>query len=453
MKMKKLLVLGLTTATAFALTGCGDDDELNFDDFEGPEYGDAFKDPNDIVAEIDFWHTMGASNKLLLDGMVTEFNKIYPNIKINHSAQGDYDDLKDKISTAIVADTQPNLAFCYPDHVAAYLSQQVVVDLGQYIWSETDAYAIDETEQADFVEAYWNEGKVYNKLGTMFSFPYAKSTEVMFYNKTLMDQNNWDVPQTWDQVWALSEQIKATYPDKMPFSYDSESNMVITLLEQYGLPYTSNDFNDRYTFNTTEAIELFKKIQTNYNKGYFYTSALNEDNYGSTDFTAGNLLMTVGSSGGASYNEPPKDGNGDYAFEYGVATIPQKDVNERKVIQQGPSLVILEGTEDENLASWLFIKHITNTTNSAIYAASTGYSPVRNSSVETDIFKNALKAGTIQANVLEVAVNQNDAYFTSPAFNGSSEARAQMGKIMEKICLSGTDVAAAFQAAYDELTK
>lgn len=448
---KKLLVGSLTVLSALTLSGC-DNDETN-NNYTGPEYGDTFKDPSEITATISFWHTMGAANQLLLDGMITEFNKTYPNITIEHSAQGGYDDLKDKVSTAIIGGNQPNLAFCYPDHVASYLSQQVVVDLGQYIYSATEDYAISEEDQEDFVEAYWDEGTVYNSLGTMFSFPYAKSTEVMFYNKTLFNENNWDVPETWDDVWELSAEIKTTYPDKMPFSYDSESNMVITLLEQNKLPYTSSDPSNRYTFNTTEAVDLFTDIQEYYNKGYFYTSALNNDNYGSTDFTAGNLLMTVGSSGGASYNEPPKDGNGEYMFEYGVTTVPQVDVNNRKVIQQGPSLVILEGTEDQQLASWLFIKHLTNTQNSAIYAASTGYSPVRNSSTQTDIFKNALSQGTIQANVLQVAVNQNDAYFTSAAFNGSSDARAQMGFIMEKICISQTDVATAFKSAYDELTK
>ncbi len=448
---KKLFVAGLTTLSVLGLTGCFDDD--SYDDYVAPEYGDEFKDPTEITATVEFWHTMGAANQLLLEGMIADFNKTYPNITINHSAQGGYDDLKEKISTAIIGNNQPNLAFCYPDHVASYLSQQVVVDLGQYIWSGTDEYAISAEDQKDFVEAYWDEGTVYNSLGTMFSFPYAKSTEVMFYNKTLFEENNWDVPQTWDEVWALSEKSLEVYPDKMPFSYDSESNMVITLLEQNGLPYTSTDSTHRYTFNTTEAVNLFTKIQGYYNKGYFYTSALNNDNYGSADFTAGNLLMTVGSSGGASYNEPPKDGLGEYIFEYGVTTIPQVDTEDRKVIQQGPSLVILEGTEDEQLASWLFIKHITNTNNSAIYAAATGYSPVRNSSTETTVFKTALEQNTIQANVLKVAVSQNDAYFTSAAFNGSSDARTQMGFIMEKICLSQTDVATAFKAAYDELTK
>ena len=57
--------------------------------------------------------------------------------------------------------------------------------------------------------------------------------------------------------------------------------------------------------------------------------------------------------------------------------------------------------------------------------------------------------------MVKVGLEQADAYFTSPAFNGSSTARTQVGALLAK-CMSGTtsDVDAliddSFEEAYDE---
>ncbi|MFI3328987.1 MAG: extracellular solute-binding protein [bacterium] len=452
MKFKKVLTLGLVATSALTLSACG-----------GSSSSDG----------IVFWHTMGEANMAVLDSIIADFNKIYPEIKVTHAAQGGFDELKEKVSTAIQGGNEPNLTYVYPDHVASYLSQQVVVDLDTFIdntnkisstgIATTDAFEDDiigysTDEQNDFIEGYWNEGKVYNSLGTMFSLPFSKSTEAMYYNKTAFDANGWSVPTTWDEMWALCATIKATegYEDVTPFGYDSENNMFITLLEQNNLPYTSNDASNRYTFNTTEAVSLFTDIQKYYNAGYFTTKALSEDEYTSTQFKAQDLLMTIGSTGGASYNLPDKDGDGEYVFEYGVTAIPQESNPMlgdavSKVIQQGPSLAMLNDGSEKNMQTWLFMKYLLSPEVSATYSMSTGYSPVRKSSLELDYFQEFVGLGTIQANSLQVAIEQNDSYYTSLAFNGSSNARVQVGFIMEKICLSGTDVAQAFKDAIDEL--
>ncbi len=450
MNFKKLCILGLAPTVAFSMTGCDGGTAST----GRPTYGDMHTNPADVVAEIDFWHNMGAANQAILDSMISEFNKIYPNIKVSHSAQGGWEDLYSKVTTAINGGNEPNLAFAYPDHVASYLTQQVVVDLDQFIYSGNPDYAIDSEAQEDFIESAWEEGQVYNSYGTMFSFPYAKSTEVLYYNATLFEANNWDVPTTWDEMWALCETMKTTYPDKTPLGYDSESNLAITLLEQSGLGYTAAFGDENYLFNNQASEDLFTPLVNYYEKGYFTTSALNDDNHSSSEFIAQSFLMTVGSTGGASYNQPASDSLGNPVFDYGVATIPQVDVNNKKAIQQGPSLVMLNGTSMENEATWLFMQFITNTNNSAIYGASTGYAPVRYSSLETDIFKLFLQGeGDIKVDSVKTYINQLDAHFTSPAFNGSTKARQEIGFFIEDICLKKYSVKDALQNAYNALVK
>ena len=49
--------------------------------------------------------------------------------------------------------------------------------------------------------------------------------------------------------------------------------------------------------------------------------------------------MCIGSTGGATYQQP-KQTNGVYEFEVGIAPIPQVDPAKPKVISQGPSVCI-----------------------------------------------------------------------------------------------------------------
>ena len=69
---------------------------------------------------IKFYHTMGANLRAVLEAYIEEFNALYPNITIEHSQVGNYDDVREQISTEISVGNQPNIAYCYPDHVALY---------------------------------------------------------------------------------------------------------------------------------------------------------------------------------------------------------------------------------------------------------------------------------------------------------------------------------------------
>lgn len=82
---------------------------------------------------ITFYHTMGENLRNVLDKYIKQFNKIYPNITIQHQQVGGYDDVRDKIKTELLTNQGPNMAYCYPDHVALYNTANCVVDLYEYM--------------------------------------------------------------------------------------------------------------------------------------------------------------------------------------------------------------------------------------------------------------------------------------------------------------------------------
>ena len=113
--------------------------------------------------EITFYHTMGANLRTVLDKYIVEFNKMYPNIKITHSQEGGYDDVRDKISKELTVGNQPNIAYCYPDHVALYNLAGSVATLDKFIDSKTEVtdalgnktiVGFTDEQKADFIDAY-----------------------------------------------------------------------------------------------------------------------------------------------------------------------------------------------------------------------------------------------------------------------------------------------------------
>ena len=165
--------------------------------------------------------------------------------------------------------------------------------------------------------------------------------------------------------------------------------------------------------------------------------------------------MSIGSSAGATHQRPAADENGNYPFEVGIATIPQLDNTNRKVISQGPSLCIFNKTNpQEVIASWLFVKYLTtNVEFQAAFSMASGYVPVLKSVAQNEIYAESLKNADggkyISALASKVCLEQADAYYTSPAFNGSSVARDQVGALLTKcLTMAGDDLDAQIKAAF-----
>ena len=414
---------------------------------------------------IKFYNTMGANLRAVLDAYIVEFNKLYPNITIEVTQVGNYDDVREQISTEISVGNQPNIAYCYPDHVAMYNIAKAVQTLDKYIDSTVEVTRADGTteilgltaeQKADFIEGYYNEGKQFGD-GLMYTLPMSKSTEVLYYNKTFFDENNLTVPTTWAEMEEVCAKIKQIDPMSIPLGYDSEANWFITMTEQYGSPYTSAE-GDHYLFDNEQNHAFVKMFNEWYQKGYLTTQNL----YGAytsglfTSTTEVKSYMSIGSSAGATYQRPAAV-DGAYPFEVGIATIPQVDASNPKVISQGPSLCIFaKANEQEVIASWLFAKFLTTTVEfQAEFGMASGYVPVLKSvgdhPVYAEFINKADGGDNIAALSAKVCLEQENAYYTSPAFNGSSEARDQVGSLMSKcLALTTGDIDAQIATAFED---
>lgn len=450
----------LMLVSVAALSSCGNKKAIP--NFDIPEGG---YDGSEVT--ITFYHTMGSNLSDVLNLYIEEFNKLYPNIHIQHEQVGSYDDVRDQIGTELSTHSEPNIAYCYPDHVAMYNLTGAVATLDNLIDSKlsvtradgsTEILGLTDEQKNDFIEAYYNEGRQFGD-GLMYTMPFSKSTEVLYYNKTFFDANNLTLPKTWDELKDLCAKIKQIDPDSIPLGYDSEGNWFITMCEQYGSPYTSAK-GDNYLFNNEKNREFVKEFRAWYQNGYITTQTL-LGSYTSSLFTSTNgtrSYMSIGSSAGATHQRPAADTEGNYPFEVGIATIPQVNADKPKVISQGPSVCIFKkDNPQEVLASWLFIKYLTtNVSFQAEFSMASGYVPVLKSVAENPEYAkfiaNADGGKYISALSAKVCLEQESAYYTSPAFNGSSKARSQVGTLLTK-CLTidkDADVDAEIKKAFED---
>ncbi len=441
---------------------------------------------------ITFEHCMGQTLQAAVEQYVPEFNKIYPNIKVEISkGAANYDKLLETLSNKLTGANKylPSVAYCYPDHVATYKRGKKVVALDPYINSKEkvadteEIMGLTEEQVNDYFKIFYDEGSQYDD-GKTYSLPFYKSTEVLYYNKTFFDANNLTVPTTWEEMEAVCESILKIDKTCIPMVYDSESNWFITMTEQLKSGYTTTEGDKNFVFDNETNRDFVKTFSRWYKSGYVTTQEINGGSYGSKlfnlidtkDKNEINCYMCIGSTGGASYQVAEKvniNGVDQYPFEIGIAQIPQADKENQKVIQQGPSICLFKKDNPQEVAAaWLFAKYFTGSSKFQAYSSlKNGYTPVIKSAMDEPGYVamvNGLNAAQgkdknafLTVNVVQQTITQMDTYFTSAVFKGSSEARKKVGSLMQSCFVysmkEGTDtdkyIADQFKSAVSDLEK
>lgn len=471
--MKKFLMLLVVLGSLFAIASCGGNPTPKPEE----EINVVPLDTNKEIS-IEFWHAMGQVNQEIIARIIENFQTRYPNIKVTQVSLGDYTTLRDTITNGIAADEIPTVAQTYPDHVALYIDGTVARGLDPYINStleqtlangETERIGLAKSEQEQYIDGFWAEGTVYDSKGTMYSVPFNKSTEVLYYNKTMFDKYGWSVPKTWDDVANISEKFKETSEYKelqkegkavAGFTSYFDESLFLTLTKQWGGEYTKfENGKGVYAFNNNKSKAAIRWYKEQSDKGNLKTTTFFGTNYSSDAFKAGQIVMTLGSSAGASYNVPS-----DGSFEVGVAAYPQKDLNNPQVIQQGTNVTLFKRQDaQEELAGWLFMKFLTNYESALDWCTSTSYFPIRKDVLNSDDYQNHISGKMVDGdgNIIykpttqnlaqKVGLEQQDWFYTSIAFRGSSKARDEVATLVQSVLYQNVDIDKAYSDTIDAI--
>ena len=448
-----------------------------------------------LTAEVTFWHAMGQSNQVVIDEIIKAFNEIYPNIKVTHSSQGDYTNLRDKILKSMLSGQTPTIALARPDDISLYLGKRAgsvyhgSMALDEFI--NHPVYGLTNKQLEDFDLNSLKQCTSFDPNGKFYSLPFIRNTEVIYFNaswfeeKGLLEKYNLgtieyvdDIPTfvrnegavlTWEQIEEIGKffveqpEYKALSTAEKSnsyfMSYDDEARLFITLTKQWGGEYTklTGANQGEFVFNNAQSKAMVQWYKDAFDAGYFVTASAwgDPDAYTSDRFVNGQVKMVIGSSAGNSYNNP-----GD-KFVLGVLPYPQRENSANKFAFLNSVDLTLFHSQSvlEELAGWLFIKYLTTWTEGLpvekqpayIWNTRTGYLPVLNSIRNSLEYNKFLQERSLNAIAQKIALEQSEYFYSAPAFIGSSYGHDEVEYLIESVLYARFNVEDAFDHALYKL--
>ncbi len=369
--------------------------------------------------EVTFWHAMTGQQETTLTELTDQFNSENEyGITVTLVNQGSYDDLSTKLTANAAADTLPDLSQAYNSWLIPYLDK--VVHLDDFVANDYDNYE-------DIMESYREET---SQFGFINAMPFNKSTYVYFYNKTMFDELGLEAPQTWDDLLTIGK----TFLEKknmVSLGFDDMAGMLEATLRQNGCDYVSEE---GALFDTDAGQQAIDFIMEMYNNGY--ARLVGEDGYFSGPFSNQLIPAYIGSSTGVSYIT--HDG-----WELGVAPLPGN--TEKAANTAGTNIVMFSKDANQQKAAWEYLKFLTSTDATVKWAMDTGYLPVRTSAYESETYQNFMQSDATAT----ASYAQADAFFSSPAFDGSYDIQNAVNSKLEELILNKADGATAMKELVD----
>ena len=334
--------------------------------------------------EITFWSAAPASSKAVDEELVKRFHAKFPDIKVKYEVQGaNYAELSDKLAASIVAKTSPDVAMLSDVWWFKYAAAKQTVPVDDLLGHPMLKGA--GFEKADYVDSLMKD---YQFNGKQWGMPYARSTPLFYYNKSIWSAAGLPDrgPKTWTEMdeWATKIMPKMG-AGKSAFTHVKGSSYIAwtfhAMIWQFGGRYSDEKFN--MLMNSPEGIAAGNYVRSQiFEKKYANVTSANETD----DFVSGQTASMMSSTGGLKGILDRAKGK----FEVGTAFLPE--MKQFGCPTGGAGLSIINnGSPEKQLAAALFIAFVTNPENTAYYSQSTGYMPVRKSAATgpamTEFFK------------------------------------------------------------------
>lgn len=413
--------------------------------------------------EITFWakNDTNVTQTRIYQKAIEDFQKLYPNIKVNLRLYTDYGRIYNDVITNIATNTTPNVCITYPDHIATYLTgTNAVVPLDDLFVHEKyglggSQVRFEAPVKEELIPKFLNECYL---NGYYYAVPFMRSTECCYINKTYVEKLGYTLPETltWDFIWEVADAAAAKDDDgtyllngqkvMIPFIYKSTDNMMIQMLQQKNAGYSTAAGQIQIFNDTTK--ELLYDIAEHVKTGAFSTFKISS--YPANFLNAGQCVFAIDSSAGATWmgtDAPLSDISEDklVEFETVVKPIPQFHPEKPQMISQGPSLCIFNKADtQEVLASWLFAQYLLTNEVQIAYSGTEGYVPVTSKAQNSPEYLDYLSRSgedndlyySIKLDATKLLLDNVDNTFVTPVFNGSASLRDAAGQMIENVTKS-----------------
>ncbi len=344
-----------------------------------------------VPVTITFWHSMSDKAGELVDKFVDDFNAGEGKslgITVEAVFQGQYSDATTKLNSILSAQSLKDL----PDVMNLDATGKVAY------YASGAAYTLDAAlrEHPDYDIGRILEIALGNwkYMDEALGMPFAVSTSVMFYNKTLLDAAGMQAPETFEDIIALHHLLPGEAADGSvlhTFAVIPNTPSLANWLGQLGSD-TVNNKNGNEAMATELACVDNGALATFLAewKRMYEEGALTNLQGGSDMFVAGQLaLLPTSSSNIASLLEKIGD-----RFELGVAYYPRVNAEASPGATASGSCVVMfdKGDTARKAAAWAFVKHLASAEVQAEFAAGTGYTPVNEDATEVPLYSELLES-------------------------------------------------------------
>jgi len=388
------------------------------------------------AVEIEFWHAMGGSKGEALKKLTDDFNTKNEDITVTLVNQGGYRDLFSKLMASAKANTLPTMTQIYCNRLSWYIDKGLVVDLKPYMTNKE--YGLTTEDLKDIPSLFLDDG-IWGE--NQYAFPFNKSQMVLYYNEDMLKSKNIAVPTNWEE-WKIANEALTIDENKdgEPEIYgtvfaNNISTDIAPWVKQSG-GVIIDESTDQLNFDTLETKEAVEFLSGMIKDKIARTAG--EDKHSNVPFVQGRAAMCVASTSAIPYIE--KDISPD--MNWFAAPLPAHKTNDQ--LYYGTNVATFTtASEEQRIASWKYMKYLTEAENTAFFAMETGYLPVRRSAREIPIYQKYIQEHPIKG----VGLKSFDNGFQGTRIIGQINALDILGEELNEVFFNNKSVDEALKNA------
>lgn len=340
---------------------------------------------------ITVWHVYGGQTDSPFNDLINQFNQTVgkeQGINVQVMSVSNTNTIHELVLAAANEEPGsselPDLFVSYPKTVLALPDDSILVDYQDYF---------TEKELSSFIPAFVEEGTVDDRLVIL---PVAKSTEIMFINKTIFDRFSkatgvtMEDLSTWEGVYKAAE-IYAEWTDcqtpdvpgdaKSMFVHDYYFNYF-----QVGAESLGEDFfqGDELAFGAAFRTAWEPLAQAALKGGVWLKGG-----YATESIRTGESIVSVASSASILYYSDVVTGVDNTSEDITIVSRPCPifENGDKLVMQRGAGFCTVRSTPEREQAAVTFLKWLTEPEHNVEFVTQTGYMPVTHAAFENELPK------------------------------------------------------------------
>lgn len=359
--MKKNLCMALlcTLLAVLLLTGCGSKE----------------------MVTVSLWHVYGEADDSPLNDLVDEFNETVgkeKNIRVEVTGVTNTNNIHDKVLAAAGgeegAESLPDMFVSYPKTVLAMPDSSILVNYRDYFSND---------ELSKFVPDFMQEGMI---NGKQLVLPVAKSTEILFINKTAFDRfaaatgAKLSDLYTWEGLFKTArkyvqwEKTTEQKNDPKPFlAHDSYFDYF-----QIGVTALGGSFFNGSGTGISYS-PIFDRVWKSYAEAAAEGAVWLGSGYASQAMRTGDAVAVIASSASVRYFSDTVTYADNSTEKISIISLPCPTfiAGEKLTMQRGAGICTVKSTPRREKACMTFLRWLTETERNVQFATSLGYMPVK----------------------------------------------------------------------------